>query len=294
MRLHRSAILLIALTLQTTWGADQADRAYHRGDFPEAISRYIQEKERDSLNAVNRYNLGTAMLGAGLYSEAAEELQQATATADSLQMAQIHYNLGNALYRQGSSSQQPQEKIELWKKALASWRQTVRYHADHRNAKYNIELVQKKLQNELEQQQEQNDNDQQNKEDNHNRDNGSSDQQQGQSSSNNDQGGSSEQQGEGQSSQEEGGEQSSDSTGGANGGASSSSAAGDDQRSQPQPEAGSSEQESQLDESAAEPQPEAGEMTADEARQLLDSFADEDHKERGKPVRVRRGVERDW
>ena len=274
----------LLLTLSLSW-AEKGEQAYSRGDFPEAISRYTEARRSDSLDARHRYNLGTALLGGGLHSDAVAELQNALPLADSALTPAIHYNIGNALYRAGNSAQ-PQEKVESWRGAIEAWKQTLLYNPKHENAKRNIELVQKRLQQELDRQKEQEKNQEENEKEKEKNEENNQDQQ-----SSEEQNQSQEQQG---SSAGSGDDQSSDSSGGSSEKGSSS---GDQEKQGEQDlsSEGGKSSEGSADQNPPPPSSSSGELTPEEARQLLESFADQDHREKGKPSRAEaRAMEKDW
>jgi tetratricopeptide (TPR) repeat protein len=270
------SLLLLFAGAKATIADDPGRKAFLESDYPAAIAHYTQALESDPLNGKKGFYLGTALLAAGLHQEAVDQFQKSLSLADSSLAGQIHYNSGNALYRLGSS-QEGKEKIDSWRSAIQSWQKSLLFNPKNEDAKHNIELVQKKIEQELDKQKNQEQDQEQKKEEQE------QDQQQNSQCQQSSKGGDS-QEGDHRSSSAE---QSSDSNGSSSDNqeeGSSSSAA----HPAPQDEAEEQQLSSQNESSSS------GGLTPEEARQLLESYADQDHKEKGKPIRALRGVEKDW
>jgi Ca-activated chloride channel family protein len=99
------------------------------------------------------YNVGTVAYRAGKFSEATKAFQQSIKTApasDAKRLADqedAYYNLGNALYRAGQQFEKssPQEAIQVWTDALKAYQTALQLRGDDADSKYNRDFVQRKI-----------------------------------------------------------------------------------------------------------------------------------------------------
>ncbi len=102
------------------------------------------------------YNRGTEAYERGEFADAVSDLRDALRTPDLSLQQRAYYNLGNALYRQGQAAQEkePQTTIKHWQESIKAYEDALVLDSNDEDARYNRDLVKKKLE-QLQQQQEQ-------------------------------------------------------------------------------------------------------------------------------------------
>ncbi len=118
-------------TQQTT--VKKGNDHFQGKQYQSAIESYrkVQLKNPDSPEVL--YDLGTALYKVDSFQEAAQDLETAGKTQDPKLKAQTLYNYGNAQYRLGN-----------FEKAIESYKQALDINPDDKDAKYNLEFLQKK------------------------------------------------------------------------------------------------------------------------------------------------------
>jgi Ca-activated chloride channel family protein len=102
---------------------------------------------------VVQYNAGTAAYRAGQFSQATQSFQQSIKTApasDAKRLADqedAYYNLGNTLYRAGQQLEKsaPQEAIQKWTAAVKAYDTAMQLRANDADSKYNRDFVNRKI-----------------------------------------------------------------------------------------------------------------------------------------------------
>jgi Ca-activated chloride channel homolog len=102
---------------------------------------------------VLEYNAGTTAYRAGQFPQATQSFQQSIKTApasDAKRLAvqeDAYYNLGNALYRAGQQLEKsaPQEAIRQWTEAVKAYDTALQLRADDADSKYNRDFVNRKI-----------------------------------------------------------------------------------------------------------------------------------------------------
>ncbi len=118
------------------------NQQYRAGNFAGALENYRQaEVERPDLPALN-YNAGNALIKQGDFQRAIAEDQQAARSTDANTQDHAYYSMGNADVRLN----QLQDAVEAYKSAL-------RANPSDTDAKYNLEVIQRRLQQEQARQQ---------------------------------------------------------------------------------------------------------------------------------------------
>jgi Ca-activated chloride channel family protein len=108
---------------------------------------------RNSRVPVLEYNAGTNAYRAGQFSQATQSFQQSIKTApgsDAKRLADqedAYYNLGNALYRAGQPLEKsaPQEAIQKWTEAVKAYDTALQLRANDADSKYNRDFVNRKI-----------------------------------------------------------------------------------------------------------------------------------------------------
>ena len=288
--------LLLAPLHPAHASASSAAQAYSKGDFIAAENAYATAAQRNPKAPAFQYNLGTAAYRVGQYPEAAAAFEaslKGTQSADPKRLAEqenTYYNLGDTLYRAGQKTEQssPEQTIQTWTAALKAYDAALQLRASDADGKFNRDLVMRKL-DELKQKQKQKQKQsQQNQQNKQSQPGGKSEQkQQAQNQQNQ------------QNQQTKQGQQDKDSKQAQNSSGHQNSQPSGDTKSQEQtqqpsrpldrpsqsvtgqppdgkPAKGGAEE--RQDQKLADSQPESGQMSRDEARELLDSVKDEQHR----------------
>lgn len=153
-RLSRQAGLILALAAlsQTAWTwpwagmqeVQKAGKAYTAGKYDEAgrtLEAAIKANPGDSRL---HYDLGCARYQAGDFAGASKAFGQALEKLPkgSKNEGWIRYNLGNAEYRLGESRN---DRRKHWQKAVENYQAAVKLDSQDADARYNLDLVQKRL-----------------------------------------------------------------------------------------------------------------------------------------------------
>ncbi len=174
---HR-LLLMIALLPCLAWTdiprsqVVEGNRSFHAGKFTDAIEHYGQALVDYPDSPVLNFNMGAAHYKAGQYTEALSSFSRVQpsnedSAQDSGRTAKTAYNTGNAQYKMGvnAEEQNPQAALAAYTNALASYRWALGADPTDQDAKFNYEFVTKKieeLQDKLEQQPQQNQQNRQN------------------------------------------------------------------------------------------------------------------------------------
>ncbi|MFQ6091108.1 MAG: tetratricopeptide repeat protein [bacterium] len=241
-----TSMALFILTLSSTFGDEVVKKnrkgieLFNEGQYDEALGAYRDAQLEAPESPELHFNIGNTLYKQKKYEQAQEEYMKALSTEDALLQSQIFYNIGNSQYRLNKLV----ESIDSYKKSLE-------INPDDMDAKYNLEFVRNKLKEMAQQQQQQ--------------------------------GGQQEQQMQQQEQEQQ------------PGGQSQEGEEGQEQQSQGQP--GEEEQQEGVEEQPQQQKAE-GEMTEEEARRILDALKDDElevqKKMRRMPQPGKRRVEKDW
>lgn len=150
--MKRFGIILLALFLTgaSLNDAREANEAYRNGDYAKAEELYRKAIDSNPDNAKLYFNLGNALAEQGKAEEALRVFEEyKTMTENPQQRAMADYNIGN-LHIQSKQ----------WDKAIAAYKNALRYREADEDAKYNYELALKKKKEQQQQQNQQNNQDQ--------------------------------------------------------------------------------------------------------------------------------------
>jgi len=150
--------LLLVLSALVTAGSARAstvsaEEAYKKGDFVTAQRAYAAEAQRSPKKPVLQFNAGTAAYRAGQFPEAAKAFQEAISRAPSGDTARLaeqedaYYNLGNTLYRTGQKTEQsaPQQTMQTWTQAVKAYETALQLRPDDADSKFNRDFVKRKI-----------------------------------------------------------------------------------------------------------------------------------------------------
>lgn len=150
-----TAALLVLCVLVSGFGVgdlERGNRLYREGRYEEAVAAYRGALEDGEGTPELHYNLGTALLALGRYSEAERHLQLALRDVDPELRRRTYYNLGNRHLRAARENSDAQAQIQQLGAAIEAYKHALRLAPDDVDAKWNLELAQRKR-DEQEQQQ---------------------------------------------------------------------------------------------------------------------------------------------
>ena len=131
---------------------EQGNRLFDQAEFEAALEAYREAQTDRPESPGLHYNVGDALYKQGAVDEAAAAFQKAVETGDSELGSKAYYNLGNALYRQQAFDQ-----------AIGAYENALELNPSDQDAKINLEMALEKLEEQQQQNQDQNQN-QENKE----------------------------------------------------------------------------------------------------------------------------------
>jgi Ca-activated chloride channel homolog len=107
----------------------------------------------DARTPLVEYNAGTSAYRAGQFPRATQAFQKSIETAPAADAKRLadqedaYYNLGNALYRAGQQFEKsaPQEAIQKWTAAVKAYDTALQLRSDDGDSKYNREFVKRKI-----------------------------------------------------------------------------------------------------------------------------------------------------
>ncbi len=138
---------------------EEGNALFEKGEYEAALRRYLEAQQEGRPRPELHFNAGDALYKQGKYAEAMQEMGRATEGTHPDMSAAAHYNLGNALFRQ-----------EKFQEAVGAYKKSLELKPDDIDAKINLELALEKLNQDEQNQQDNQDNqdqdrDQQDKQD---------------------------------------------------------------------------------------------------------------------------------
>ena len=125
---------------------EEGNALFEKGEYEAALRRYLEAQQEARTRPELHFNAGDALYKQGKYAEALQEMGRATEGTPPDMSAAAHYNLGNALFRQ-----------EKFQEAVGAYKKSLELNPDDIDAKINLELALEKLdQDEQDQNQNQN------------------------------------------------------------------------------------------------------------------------------------------
>jgi len=125
----------------------QGNELYRSGSYARSIEKYNAALQKQPESDIINFNLGSALYKTGSYKEAADHFQKALLSEEDALKQKAHYNLGNAIFRQGEilSSKNPQSALPVLEQSLRQYEQALNIDQTDDDAKYNHEFVKKFL-----------------------------------------------------------------------------------------------------------------------------------------------------
>jgi tetratricopeptide (TPR) repeat protein len=130
-----------------------AAKAYALGNFPAAERDYMAAAQSNPKQPILQYDAGAAAYKAGQFPQAAQAFRasvDASPSGSAQRLAEqedAYYNLGNALYREGQKTQSgnAEQTIQAWTQAVKAYDAALQLRAQDVDSKFNRDLVSRKL-----------------------------------------------------------------------------------------------------------------------------------------------------
>lgn len=145
--------LIPGLCASTTHASSAtALKNYEAGKYEEALKEYDRLRQQRPEDSRLAYNAGAAAYQARQFEDAARHFTGATGARDPKLAQSAFYNLGNAQFQLGEAAADANQKREAWESALGFYDTALKLDPADADAKHNRTFVQRKLE-ELKQQQ---------------------------------------------------------------------------------------------------------------------------------------------
>lgn len=125
----------------------EGNRLYGDGRYDEAAERYQQAKEASPDSDIAGFNLGAALFKKGEYGKSITAFTQSLQTENPRIEADATYNIANAKYKLGSElmNSDLNGAAGLYRESLDYYKRAIELNDRNTDAKYNHELVEKEL-----------------------------------------------------------------------------------------------------------------------------------------------------
>ncbi len=130
--------------------ASTARDHYDRNEFNEAYQEYRSLQEERPEDPRLKFNAGAAAYESGRFGEAIQQFKESLRTTELDLQQQGYYNVGNSMYRQGTSELQADPNnmdvaISLWTEAVNNFKSAIQLNPQDQKAAHNKAFVEKKL-----------------------------------------------------------------------------------------------------------------------------------------------------
>jgi Ca-activated chloride channel family protein len=122
----------------------EGNRLFEEGKIDDALKKYTDAQIDYPTSPVIHYNIGDALYKQEKYDGAMEEFEKSLSSDEPHFASMAYYNQGNSLYRKGD-----------YAKAIEAYQQALKLNPDDEDAKFNLEFVRRKLKENAKQEQSQ-------------------------------------------------------------------------------------------------------------------------------------------
>lgn len=130
-----------------------AAAAYDQGKFTAAERDYSAAAQQHPKQPILQFNEGAAAYKAGEFPQAAQAFQASVNVSQSgnakrlAEQEDAYYNLGNTLYREGQKTEQAntESTLQSWTQAVKAYEAALQLRSDDADSKFNRDLVNRKL-----------------------------------------------------------------------------------------------------------------------------------------------------
>lgn len=157
-RATAAAVLLLLLLLGPTLarGAGEEPMSlYRQGRYDEAYKEFSELAKKHANERRLEFDAGASAYRGKKYEEAMDAFGRAMTSEDPQLQAQSHYNLGNTLFQHGLGAEASEAKVKEWRNAIQHYESAIKLsrqkggEAVARDAAHNRDLVQKAIDEEL-------------------------------------------------------------------------------------------------------------------------------------------------
>ncbi len=129
------------------WDVKAGNDLYRKGKYSQALECYQKAAEKNPSEARIEYDLGAAAYKSGDFDAAADHFQKSLLTDDDKLKPDVHYNLGDSLYRGGVTREDKDvdAAIRLLEGALGSFEKVLGLNAKDKDASDNRDYIKKEL-----------------------------------------------------------------------------------------------------------------------------------------------------
>jgi tetratricopeptide (TPR) repeat protein len=144
---------------------ENANKLYKKGEYEDALKLYEDALLLSPSEERLKANKGAAEYQMGNYEKAQESFKNSLSIKNKQKRADIHYNLGNTLFKHGEQLQKAGNPSaqEKYKAAIEEYIKTLDIRPNDTDTKWNLQLAHKRIQEIKQQQQQQQNSDKQNK-----------------------------------------------------------------------------------------------------------------------------------
>ena len=120
---------------------------YKQGEYDKAVRKYLEAKEISPDSDIANFNLGTALFMKGEFQESVDAFTRSLNTENTGLEADAAYNIANAKYKLGSglAESDMHGAADLYREALDYYKRANELDEKNADAKYNYELVEREL-----------------------------------------------------------------------------------------------------------------------------------------------------
>lgn len=140
----RAAVLALVILGSTGFGIgdfERGNRLYRAGKYEEAVAAYQKVLDSGKATPQLHYNLGTALLALGRYTEAEPHFDAALQGVEPELRQRTFYNLGNRFLRDAREQADLKRQGELLEGAVEAYKRALRLTPEDVDAKWNLELA---------------------------------------------------------------------------------------------------------------------------------------------------------
>jgi Ca-activated chloride channel family protein len=140
----RAAVLVLVLFGGSGFGIgdlERGNRLYRAGKYEDAVAAYQKVLDSGKATPQLHYNLATALLALGRYTDAEPHFEAALQGVEPELRQRTFYNLGNRFLRDAREQADVQRQGELLEGAIEAYKRALRLTPDDVDAKWNLELA---------------------------------------------------------------------------------------------------------------------------------------------------------
>jgi Ca-activated chloride channel family protein len=123
----------------------EGNRQYGEAKYDQALTSYVEARSHAEDDAEDRarlhFNIGDALYKQKKHEEARKEFEKSLLGNDPDLQEKSHYNIGNTWFEQAMQT----KDFEMLKQAAASYRKTLELDPEDQDAKYNLEVVRRHI-----------------------------------------------------------------------------------------------------------------------------------------------------